>query len=127
MNIFQYSASAEAMFEANYAENGHERLTTFYSDLSIGEWYGKKGILDTYRNVMKAWIGDIKYITEFCICLNWKSWQWAGDWNPLNFKDESREILTELYSELYYKCRDAIYKHYKNDEDALHYFFEMTD
>lgn len=127
MNVFQYAATAEANFERMYQEIGHERITTFYSDLSIGEWYGRKGINDTYRLVMKSWIDNIEFITEFCICLNWKAWQWASEWNPLNFSEESRYILVELYSNLHNKCKNAILKHYKKDEKALNYFLKMID
>lgn len=120
MNVFHYSASCEAMFE-NYLRDtsGYVRKTTFYSDLSIAEYMeGKKGINETYKNVMKSWIGNIEYITEFCMALNIKSWQ---------MYNEGKQELASLYADLYYKCKDAIYKHYKGDQKSLDYFFDTTD
>lgn len=118
-NIFQYAAACESMFE-NYLkeQTGYKRITTFYSDLSIAEVYGVGAIKETYNRVMKSWLKDIKYITEFCMALNIKSWQMA---------EEGKNELGQLYSDLYYKCRDAIYKKYENDSEKLNYFFETTD
>lgn len=124
MNIFVYAAREERMFENILEENGmgYKRITTFYSDLSIAEVYGANSIKDTFKRVCKHWIGDYKYFTEFVLCLNYKSWEWHSRGN---------EGLMELYSKLYYQARDKFYDYYgesgKNDEEALHYYFEVTD
>lgn len=120
MNVFQYSASCEAMFENYLSEtSGYKRKTTFYSDLSIAEFMeGKKGVKDTYKRVMKSWLNNIEYITEFCMALNIKSWQ---------AYNENKTELSSLYADLYYKCKDEIYKHFKDDRKALDYFYETTD
>lgn len=120
MNVFVYAAACEQMFE-NYLkeQSGYERKTTFYSDLSIAEAVeGIEGVKDTYKRVMKEWLSDIKYITEFCMALNIKSWQMA---------DEGRNDLGRLYSDLFYKCKDEIYEHYDGNSEALEYFFNTTD
>lgn len=119
MSIFVYAAACEAMFENYLSEQtGYKRITTFYSDLSIAEVYGADSIKDTYKRVMESWIDDIKFITEFCMALNIKSWQMA---------EEGKHDTGKLYSDLYYKCRESIFEHYKNDQESLNYFFETTD
>ena len=120
MNVFQYAAVNEKMFEDYLASVGdYKRKTTFYSDLSIAELMeGEKGVTDTYKRVLKSWLKSIEYITEFCMCLNIKSWQ---------MYEEKKPKLSKLYADLFYKCKDAIYEHYEGDEKALLYFFETTD
>ena len=73
-NVFEYASNEERLFGANLERTGYKRLTIFYSDLSIAEWYGKDSIKETYETVRKEWIDDYKYFTEFVMCLNWKSW-----------------------------------------------------
>lgn len=118
MNIFEYAAANEAAFEKYWSECGHERKTTFFSDLSIAEWYGSEGIHDTYNRVIKTWMSELVYITEFIACLGLKASQWSerGDYE-----------LSKLYSHLFDVASDAFYKHYETDEEAKDYFFRMTD
>ena len=110
-NIFEYAAINERVMEAMMRDmSGRERKTTFFSDLSIAEWCeGANGVKDTYKRVMKSCIGNLDYILEFILCLNWKGFQHAEDGN----KDMCR-----LYSELWEKGRDKVYDHYTDDEDA---------
>ena len=92
MNILQYAASCEANWKAGLADmTDYKPFTTFYYDLSIAEYFGAKGLIDTYKNVIKHWGKDIKYITEFCLCLNHKIWQ----------HHETNESLEILYDDLW--------------------------
>lgn len=118
--IFKYAAANEAAFEKYWNGLGHERKTTFFSDLSIAECYGVDGIRDTYNRVMQEWMGDLVFITEFIVCLGLKSSQWCDD-------RKHGQTFCNLYSDLYHEAVDAFYKHYEGNEDALDYFFEMTD
>lgn len=52
-NALQYGACEEAIIEKVFAETGYERKTTFFSDLSIAEYYGIKDVEDTIRRVVK--------------------------------------------------------------------------
>ena len=115
--VFQYAAANQCLFEEYWQGCGHERKTTFFSDLSIAELFGVDSIQDTYARVMKEWINNLVFITEFIACLGVKASQWAG-------KNES---LCGAYSHLYAIGCDQFYKHYANNEDAKSYFFEMTD
>lgn len=122
MNVFEYAAHEESFFEVNLKQFGYKRITTFYSDLSIAEWYGSKSIKETYEMVCKEWIGDYKYFTEFIMCLNYKSWE---------HYDNKKSELSSLYSDLYYKAIDLFYEHYDGDdpecEEARDYFFKITN
>ena len=119
MNVFQYANTCEQMFEANLQNVGnYRRRTTFYADLSIAEYYNKESVVDTYNRVIKEWLGNIEYITEFALCLNWKCWE--------HWHKENKE-LSALYHDLYYKAVDIILDYYKNDQKALMYYYEITD
>ena len=56
MNVFEYSARCERMFENFLNDVGKERKTTFFADLSIAECYGVKSVIDTYKNVMRSYM-----------------------------------------------------------------------
>ncbi len=120
MNVFTYAATCEQMFE-NYLKemSGYERKTTFYADLSIAEWCGgSKAVQETYKRVMKQWMSDIEYITEFVMAINIKSWE---------HYERGNETLSKLYSELYHKAYEAVANHYENDEKAISYFWHTLD
>ena len=116
-NVLAYSNACAAMFARNMRDMGKETKTTFFSDMSIAEWYGEKGILDTYNRVMGAWLDNIEYITEFYMVLNHKIWQLY----------EKYEDLAKVYNDLWEKCGNAIDEHYKDNEEALSYFYRVTD
>ena len=117
--VFEYAAANEAAFEEYWAGLGHERKTTFFSDLSIAEVFGEDDIRDTYKRVLDEWIDNLTFIAEFVVCLGLKSSQWAGR--------DNGETLSSIYSNLYNEATDAFYKHYKGNDDACDYFFHMTD
>lgn len=115
MNVFQYSAVEQVKFTNAMAELGYTTFTTFFGDLSIAEWYGKKGILDTYKNVVESWGSDYKYFTEFVMALNHKSFE--------HF--DKRPGLSSLYADLYHKATNYVYKHFS--QEGKDYFFRITD
>ena len=119
MNVFEYATACTKVFEANLGNVGnYRRRTTFYADLSIAEWYNKESVNDTYNRVMKEWLDNIEYVTEFVLCLNWKCWEHHG---------RSNQEMAILYHDLYYKSVDAVCEHYKNDRKAMEYYYEITD
>lgn len=116
-NIFHYAAAEEkCVFERQAAECGYERKTTFFSDLSIAEWYGASSVRDTFNRAVSAWLHDVVYFTEFVMCLNWKIWEWNARGN-----DE----LALVYDELWRKANDLACDTYKG-EDA-DYYYRTTD
>jgi hypothetical protein len=116
--IIKFAAMKEAAWEQMEREEfGYERKTTFYSDLTIADIFGADAVQDTYDRVVKEWLGEIEYITEFCICVNHKSWEHTED----------DVELCKLYSKLYYDLKSKIYEHYEGNQEALDYFFDITD
>lgn len=114
MNVFEYAVKEEKFFEANFPS---ERKTTFYSDLSIAEFVsGEKGVKDTYEMIVDSWLSNVKYFTEFVICLNYKCWE---------HYERKQGALSMLYSELYYKADNLAYETFK-DKD-LDYYLNMID
>lgn len=101
-NVFVYAACCEHYFELNLKDmTGKERKYTFYSDLSIGEWYGIDGVTDTLRRCFTEWIDSCKAIAELLISINYKSWEMAArglqKWSV---------FYAKVYDELYYAIND---------------------
>lgn len=115
--LLEHAARMERAWEQRVMDmSGYKRKTTFYSDLTIADAFGVKAIKDTYKRVCKAWMSNIEYITEFAICLNHKSWE-----------HQEREDYCKLYSDLWYEISDKICEHYKGNEEAISYFYRVTD
>lgn len=115
-NVFQYAANCEAKFESYLNAVGKERKTTFFSDLSIAEYYGEEAVIETYNNVMREWKDDITYMCEWVISLNQKIWQHYGNKN---------EKLTELYYGLWKRADNYCCKHFEGEE--LNTYYDYTD
>lgn len=116
-NVFIYGAMEERIMEEMASENGYTRKTTFTNDLSIAEWCdGAKGVKDTFNRVVKSWISNVEYFTEFVMCLNYKAWVWAKRGN---------DMYAQLYSELYYKAKDLGFDKYKGAD--AEYFWRTLD
>lgn len=124
LNVFGYANRCEGYFNAMAAECGYTRKTTFYHDLSIAEygqvyWGEANAIKDTFERVLKEWIDDVEFITEFVLSLNWKSWEHANN-------ADMAEIC-QLYANLYYKAYDKVLSHYHTNQEALDYIFSVLD
>ena len=111
MNVFQYASSCEVMFENFLLSVGKERKTTFFSDISMAEWYGESAILDTYNNVMNVWKDDINFMCEWVIALNQKIWQ----------HHKSNPKLAELYDILWRKADNFCCENFKGEELTIYY------
>lgn len=116
MDVLHYGACEEKIFDAQASECGYKRISTFYSDLSIAEWFGINEVKDTYNRVLKSWKSDVKMFTEFVLSLNWKSWAWyARDY----------EELSRVYADLYQKAHNIACETYKGND--LAYYLQTTD
>lgn len=129
--MFRYAAAIERSFERYFESigNPYKRITTFASDFALAECYGDNAVKDTYRRASSSWIGNVKFATELSLVLNWYSWFWYDNGEP---------GLSKLYADLFYKSKDAFYKHYKvrkgdsdeertRKEEAQSYFFHTLD
>ena len=104
------SFDSEAVF-------GYKQITTFFEDFSIADNYGLEAIKDTYKRGFKtAKALGYKYLTEFVMILNWKSWEHHGN----NDKEK-----TELYIDLYEEADKYALDTLKGEE--LRYFLDTTD
>ena len=115
-NPIRYSASSEKWWRENIENlTDYKPITTFYNDLSIAECCGHKAIKDTYKHILKEWGKDIKYMTEFVMCLNYKIWQ---------LKDIDRNTAI-LFDELWREADIYVIKHFKGDD--LVYYYDIID
>lgn len=126
--ILRYAALCEKRWEYMLSQLGsYERKTTFYADLSVAECYGIGGIKDTYNRVVKFWIDNVEYFTEFVMCLNHKCWEWYDqidkEIDPI--KQQQAEEISKIYSDLFYKARDLAYE--KFDEQGRIYLYNTLD
>ena len=132
--VFEYAACCEKMFENYLNEVGsYRRKTTFYSDLSIAEFIGGvSAIKDTYQRVIKEWIDNIEYITEICMSLNLKQFEWDAKYRKMiEISDSERAQhsakIMNCYIELFMECDKAIIEHYADREKELDYYYQTTD
>lgn len=123
-NVFNFAMREEKIFEYNMKNlSGYERQTTFANDLAIAEWcevrLGEDKAIDaTYERVMREWIGNIKYITEFVLVLNFRCnlWYQRGD-----------KELSSRYEKMYYDALGLVRQHFKDDDEQLTYFERTID
>lgn len=135
MNVFQYANSVEQNWKLNLEDmSGYKPQYTFYNDFAIAEFCevymrDKNAVKKTYNRVIKSWGGSIKAITEIVLVLNHKSWAFAKkvDSKYLNVSDAWANYYKELYVELYEKAVNYVYKRYGKDEDAMQYYYDVTD
>ena len=118
-NVFMYARVSERCMEAQLEEVGRKRITTFMADLSIGEWCsGRDGVLDTCKNAIRSWKDNEKYMAEFVLCVNWKSWEHHARGN---------KEWCKFYSLLYDWVRDFVYDYYRGDDEKVRYVWEYLD
>lgn len=116
--IMRHAAAQEAGFEGYLNECGQQRITTFYSDMTIAELSGGcKAVQESYNRIKKSWLSNYKYWTEFTMVLNLKIWQ----------HNERDMELARLYDKLWKEADGLFYKTYKNNNEALDHYFERTD
>lgn len=94
---------------------GYKPISTYYTDFSIAEKFGKDAIVDTYNTAMENWKTDYKWLTEIVMVLNWKMWRHSED----NIE------LSKLYQELWEKASNYAETHLKDEE--LSYYYRTTD
>lgn len=96
-------------------ENGYELKTTFWDDFTIADVFGIDAIKDTYNRAFNEWKHDHIYITELCMVMNWKMFQWFE-------KDDNKyQTYYELFTTLDEWCMDNL------KGEQLDYFISTTD
>lgn len=138
-NVFLLKWNIEAV-------TGYKPQTTFWSDFSIAEVFGKddpdKGVAavqDTYDRAFEEWKSNVVYITELVLVLNHKIWFWwdvsQKSKDPLtqsrrphsgtSFICDYADKLSHLYNSLWEKTDEWCLDNLKG-EDA-DYYFHTTD
>ena len=97
------------------AFNGYKPITSFWTDFSIADRFGVKGIKETFNNIFEEWKDNYKYLTELVLVLNHKIWQWY----------EKNEQIAKLYNELWQKADSYACENLKGEE--MEYFYMTTD
>lgn len=95
---------------------GYKPKTTFYTDFSIADGFGKNAILDTFNRAFEEWKHNTTYITELAMVVNWKAWEHS---------DRGNDSYVELYNNLYYTVDDWCMENLKGDD--IKYYLRTTD
>lgn len=115
-NALLFGACEERICEKIFEDLGYQRKTTFWSDMSIAEFYSVDAVKDTCKRVIKEWFTNKEYFTEFVMVINHKSWEWY---------ERGNAILSQVYIDLYYFLRDLVFENWSDEE--LKYYLEITD
>lgn len=107
----------QAYYNMLLDQTGYNPITTFWSDFTIAEAFGKKAVIDTFHRAFEEWKSNYKYLTELVMVLNWKIWAW-------NELDEESEFA-EVYNNLWEKADSYAANNLKGEEST--YFFQTTD
>ena len=137
INALNFGAICEHNWKNNVLPelNGYEPKYTFYSDFSVAEFCQlklgeKKAIEKTYKEVLKSWGDNYKAMTEVVLVINHKSWAYNsenGDASLLGIDDATMVSISVLYSNLYYEAANEYSKRFKDDKEAMRYYFEILD
>ena len=95
---------------------GYHPVTTFYTDFSIADAFGLSAVKDTYERAFEEWHSDVKFITELCMVMSWKSFQHDA---------EGHDKLRDWYVEKFYELRDWCSGNLKGAD--LDYFIQTID
>lgn len=120
----EYGVNEQLMFGAAICKlSGYQILTTFFRDFSIAEYCecylnDKNAIRKTFNKAVKEWIKDTVHGTELVLVLKHKCWE---------HHERGNNELSELYRGLFYEAHDAYCEANKDNDDAMSYFFEVTD
>lgn len=135
MNVFQYATIVEKNWKMNLGDlTDYRPKYTFYADFAIAEFCevymrNRNAVRKTYKEVISSWGKNIEAITEIVMVLNHKSWAFDGkvDSKYLGIGDTKADEFAHLYVELYEDARSVVEKNFKDDEDAMSYYYQITD
>lgn len=135
MNVFGYAAITEKNWKLNLEDmSGFKPQYTFYSDFGIAEFCevfmrDNNAVKKTYNRVIKSWASSYKALVEIILVLNHKSWAFAQkvDSHWLNCGENWRNIFVNMYSKLYNEADNEFWKRYKDNKDAVSYYYSVLD
>ncbi len=116
MAILLDDARKQASFTSLMREmSGYQTITSFYYDFSIADRFGEEAVRKTYKDAMRSWKHDYRYITELYLVLNHKIWELY----------EKNKSLAKVYDELWRDCGCWCDENFSKDE--LLYFYNTID
>ncbi len=93
-----------------------EFQTTFNQDFIIAEHFGLDAVEDTFKRCFNEWKSNYIYLTELVIVTNLRCW---------HHYENNNDILSQMYSDMYYKAREYALDNLKGEE--FEYYYRMTD
>ena len=105
----------ELRFDCMCRDIGHEPVSAFWTDFSAAEFYGEEAVRETYEDALKECEGDVEFLAELTLVLNWKIWDL--------YKED--EEMAKLYEELWKKHDSFCWSTLKGEESRR--YFEITD
>ena len=135
MNVMQYATIVEMNWKANLGDmTSWKPSYTFYRDLAIAEFCevymrDKNAVKKTYNELVKNFGTNYKAMTELVMVLNHKSWAFAGyvDSKYLGVGKERADEYARLYIDLYNQADAKFFKVFGKNDEAMSYFYEVTD
>lgn len=95
---------------------GYVPKTTFWDDFWIAVYFGgEEGVRDTYNRAFKEWRGDVVYVTELVLVLNWMIWVLY----------EVDEAMARVFDELWREADEWCREHLEGDDRE--YYYRVTD
>lgn len=84
----------EQIASGQTAFNGYKFKTTFWNDFSIADAFGTDAVQDTFDRAFPEWRGDVVYLTELVLVLNWKIYEFYEKTNDAaqKAKDEAAQV-----------------------------------
>lgn len=95
--------------------SGYEPKTTFWTDFTIADKFGKNAIKDTFDRAFEEWKSNYIYLTELVMVLNHKMWFWS----------EKNEEIAHLYLNIWQQADVWASENLKDTE--LEYFYRTLD
>lgn len=103
-----------------FEEIGYEPITTFWQDFTIADKFvgvEKNPIEDTYKRALKYAETDYKLLTELVLVLNHKIWEWY----------KTNIVTAQTYNGLWIAAEDRFFELFKDNDEAVDYFYRVTD
>lgn len=76
------------------AFSGYKMKTTFWNDFTIADAFGTEAVQNTFDRAFPDWRGDVVYLTELVLVLNWKIYEFYEKTNEAaqKAKDEAAQV-----------------------------------
>lgn len=97
--------------------NGYVLKSTFMNDFAIAERFGAQAVKDTFDRAFAEWKDNPTMLAELAVVTNTRCW---------DTYEKQNDILSGMYSGMYYKCTGYAYDGTKSDA-FVSIFFNIVD